>query len=77
MKWFDRQGKSVAAEAWQPGDIVAWDLNGNGLLHIGVVSVAKSADGKRLLVVHNVGQGARQEDVLAAWKVIGHYRMWP
>ncbi len=62
---------------WRPGDIVAWDLNGNGLLHIGVVSDAKSADGRRFLVVHNIGQGAREEDVLNSWKIIGHYRPFP
>ena len=61
---------------WRPGDVVVWDLNGNGLLHIGVLSDAKSAGGKRPLVIHNIGQGARQEDVLTAWKLLGHYRMW-
>ncbi|MEP7009432.1 MAG: DUF1287 domain-containing protein [Acidobacteriota bacterium] len=25
-------------------------------------------------MVHNIGQGARLEDVLFSWKVIGHYR---
>jgi uncharacterized protein YijF (DUF1287 family) len=76
MKWFERQGKT-AADGFLPGDIVAWDLNGNGLLHIGVVSDVNSADGKRRLVVHNIGRGAQQEDVLLSWKIIGHYRPFP
>jgi uncharacterized protein len=29
----------------------------------------------RPLMVHNIGQGARQEDVLFAWTQIGHYRL--
>jgi uncharacterized protein YijF (DUF1287 family) len=28
------------------------------------------------LIVHNIGAGARIEDVLMSWKIIGHYRMW-
>jgi regulator of sigma E protease len=27
-------------------------------------------------VVHNIGAGAKIEDVVLAWKIIGHYRMW-
>ncbi len=65
------------AALFLPGDVVAWDLNGNGLLHIGVVSGAKSADGKRCQLVHNIGRGAQQEDVLESWTIIGHYRPFP
>ncbi|HSO75593.1 MAG TPA: DUF1287 domain-containing protein [Blastocatellia bacterium] len=28
------------------------------------------------LVVHNIGAGAKIEDVVLSWKIIGHYRMW-
>jgi uncharacterized protein YijF (DUF1287 family) len=28
----------------------------------------------RQMVVHNIGAGARMEDLLFAWKIIGHYR---
>ena len=65
MKFFDRRGKSVGGE-FQPGDVVAWRLP-NGLYHIGIVSAPDR-------VVHNIGYGAQNEDVLHTWKIIGHYR---
>jgi len=57
-----------------PGDVVAWDL-GRGILHIGIVSDLKS-DGVPL-VIHNIGAGAREEDILFRYTIIGHYRMPP
>jgi len=66
MTFFQRKGKSVDDE-FQPGDIVAWQLPG-GLYHIGIIA----ADGK--LVIHNIGRGAQQEDILHAFPIIGHYR---
>ncbi len=77
MKWFERAGTaqplSWQAEAYQPGDIVAWELD-NGRLHIGVVSNERVADAAPYAVVHNINAGAKLADVLFAWKVIGHYR---
>jgi uncharacterized protein len=76
--FFRRQNKEIKttgqAQHYQPGDVVSWDLNGRGLTHIGIVSDRKSADGKRYLVIHNIGAGAREEDVLFAWKQRGHFR---
>lgn len=79
-RWFERQGtaKPVTRQAsdYRPGDIVAWRLV-NGLAHIGVVSDRRASDGSgRHLVIHNIGQGTREEDVLFAWRQTGHYR-WP
>jgi uncharacterized protein len=75
--WFDRQRKSLPVtsnrEDYLPGDIVAWDL-GNGLDHIGMVVNIYSEASKGYLIVHNIGLGARAEDVLLNWKIIGHYR---
>jgi uncharacterized protein YijF (DUF1287 family) len=75
MAYFKRQGKALPISSpYQPGDIVAWRLS-NGLHHIGVVSQRRAPpDGKHNLVVHNIGQGARTEDVLYAFEIIGHYR---
>ena len=56
-----------------PGDIVAWDL-GRGILHIGIVSSLATADGVPL-VVHNIGAGAREEDILFRYTIIGQYRL--
>jgi uncharacterized protein YijF (DUF1287 family) len=70
---FAQRGTFEAGD-FRPGDIVSWRLPGN-LPHIGIVSDRKAADGSgRPLVIHNVGRGAREEDVLFAWPQAGHYR---
>jgi len=77
MTFFSRRGKSVPVtqrpEDYLPGDVVAWDLGG-GLLHVGLVSDVRASDGGGYAIVHNIGAGARLEDVLLNWKIIGHYR---
>ncbi len=76
MVFFGRKGtkKPMTKNAadYLPGDIVCWDLNGRQL-HIGLVVDRKTGDGKRYLIVHNIGSGQVIEDVLFAWKIIGHY----
>ncbi len=59
-----------------PGDVVSQKLS-NGLAHIVLVTHRASADGKRPMVVHNIGAGARLEDVLFAFTITGHYRFQP
>jgi uncharacterized protein YijF (DUF1287 family) len=56
-----------------PGDIVTWMLPGN-LPHMGIVSDRRSADGTPL-VLHNIGSGAREENILFAYPMTGHYRI--
>ena len=46
------------------------------LLHIGLITDAVAEYTQNYLIVHNIGAGARLEDVLMNWKIIGHYRMW-
>ena len=79
MTLFERRSRSVSitrkSSDYLPGDVVAWELD-NRLLHIGLVTDAVAADTRNYLVVHNIGAGARLEDVLMDWKIIGHYRMW-
>jgi len=58
---------------YQAGDLVTWMLPGN-LPHIGIVVDRRSADGKRPLVVHNIGRGPRLEDALLEFPITGHYR---
>jgi uncharacterized protein YijF (DUF1287 family) len=36
----------------------------------------KTLFGDRHLVVHNVGEGPKMEDVLFSWKITGHYRYY-
>ena len=77
MTYFKRHGKALPiterAKDYEPGDVVAWDLGG-GLTHIGIVVNRRARDGERYYVVHNIGAGARLEDVLFTWRQIGHYR---
>jgi uncharacterized protein YijF (DUF1287 family) len=56
-----------------PGDIVTWTLPGN-LAHIGIVSDKLTKDGTPL-VLHNIGAGAKEEDILFAYPMTGHYRI--
>lgn len=78
MTFFTRGGKSLpvtrSAPDYQPGDVVSWIIPG-GLAHIGLVAAAASAeDPSRHLMIHNIGAGARQEDVLFSYRITGHYR---
>ncbi|WP_103258369.1 DUF1287 domain-containing protein [Tabrizicola aquatica] len=58
---------------WLPGDIVTWALPGN-LPHIGIVSDRRATDGTPL-ILHNIGAGAREENILFAYPITGHYRI--
>lgn len=77
MTFFSRKGDEQAITQnpndYLPGDVVAWSLGG-GLTHIGIVVNKKSRDGKRNLIVHNIGNGQVLEDRLFTYKIIGHYR---
>lgn len=44
------------------------------LSHIGIITNKKSKDGKRNLIVHNVGRGQVLEDCLFEYKIVGHFR---
>ncbi|MFD2033171.1 DUF1287 domain-containing protein [Belliella marina] len=77
MVFFKRYGDvrhiSEDSKDYLPGDIVCWNLGG-GTTHIGIVSTKKAIDGKRHLIVHNIGAGQVLEDCLFKYKIIGHYR---
>jgi uncharacterized protein YijF (DUF1287 family) len=77
MTYFDRQGKALPVTNdradYIPGDVIAWQLS-DGVEHIGILTNFCSQPDQHYLVVHNIGSGARIEDVLLAWKIIGHYR---
>jgi len=76
MCYFERRGWSVPAgtnaASYRPGDVVTWEL-GKGLAHIGVVSDRKA--GTTPLIIHNIGSGAREEDILFSFTITGHYRI--
>jgi len=78
--FFTRHGQSLSTdkkiENYRAGDLVTWMLPGN-LPHIGVVTNQKSADSKRLLVVHNIGRGPKLDDMIFDFDITGHYRYVP
>ena len=52
-----------------------WSLHGDGTPdHIGLVSDERAASGLPL-VVHNIGPAPSEDDVLHAWRMVGHWRL--
>ena len=74
MTYFQRQNFAVKDQNYLAGDIVTWDL-GRGLTHIGIISDQTTMISKTPLVIHNIGYGARENDILYEYKIIGHYRL--
>jgi uncharacterized protein YijF (DUF1287 family) len=74
---FSRIGAEVSLSEgptpYLPGDIVTWTLPGN-LAHMGIVSDRLGPDGAPL-ILHNIGKGAQEEDILFAYPMTGHYRI--
>ena len=78
MHFFSRFGQTLTKKTdashlkeWQPGDLVYWKLP-SGLDHAGVLSDRLGPTGLPM-VIHNL-QVCREEDVLAAWTIQGHFR---
>lgn len=75
--FFTRFGKRLAvskkSKEYLPGDIVTWVVGGSRP-HIGIVVDKTSSDGKRPLIVHNIGWGPKMDDMLFDYPITGHYR---
>lgn len=75
--FFSRFGEKLAvsdnASHYKTGELVTWMIGGK-FPHIGIVTNKKSPDGKRNLIVHNVGAGQVLEDCLFDYEITGHYR---
>lgn len=74
--FFKRKGMSLPVTKepgdYLPGDLVTCTVPPH-LPHIMIVSDKKTSDGTPL-VIHNIGNGAREEDVLFTYPLTGHYR---
>jgi uncharacterized protein len=74
--FFARHGQvlplSEHARDYAAGDIVSWRLR-DGAPHIGVVSDRRTRAGVPL-IIHNIGWGVREENVLFDYTLKGHYR---
>lgn len=75
--FFERKGKKLAVTQnpndYKTGEIVTWMIGGK-LPHIGIITNKKSSDGKRPMIVHNVGGGQVLEDCLFSYDIVGHFR---
>ena len=76
QKFFERAeakvGSAGSGPSYLAGDLVTWMLPGN-LPHIGIVSDRRAASTNRPLVIHNIGAGPVEEDMLFAYPITGHY----
>ncbi len=72
--YFAAKGYRVKG-AFKPGDIVVWKLPGSNLDHIGLCSDKLNSKGEPL-IIHNVGYGAKEEDVLRKYKIVDHFRVF-
>ena len=80
-KFFARRGASLPISPnpadYKPGDLVTW-MVGPNLPHIGVVvNKPTRADPRRMMIVHNIAEGPKMEDVLFRFPMTGHYRYTP
>jgi len=75
--FFERKGKKLAVTQnpndYKTGEIVTWMIGGK-LPHIGIITNKKSSDGKRPMIVHNVGGGQVLEDCLFSYDIVGHFK---
>ena len=74
--YFTARGYQVH-DAFKPGDIVVWKLQGRTKMldHIGICSDKLNSQGEPL-VIHNIGDGAQEEDVLRSYKIVDHFRVF-
>jgi len=54
---------------------VVWKLSGSNLDHIGICSNKLNSKGEPL-IIHNVGYGTKEEDVLREYIIIDHFRIF-
>ncbi len=62
-------------DRFKPGDIAVWKLPGSNLDHIGICSDRLNDQGEPL-IIHNVGAGAQEEDVLRKYRIVDHFRVF-
>ncbi len=68
-------GKSDDPADFKPGDLVTWRIGGR-LPHIGIVTDKTAKDGTPL-IVHNIGAGPVEDNILFAYPMTGHFRFIP
>ena len=74
--FFERHGQTLSTTdkaSFQAGDVVTWRLPNGNLPHTGIVSDKTSADGTPL-IIHNIGRGTQEENILFAYPINKHFR---
>ena len=61
--------------AYLPGDLVTCRLP-MGVPHVSIISERRSEPGTPL-VIHNIGAGTVEENILFSFAITGHYRYLP
>ncbi len=72
--YFASRGYRIKGK-FKAGDIVVWKLPGSNLDHIGICSNRLNSKGEPL-IIHNVGYGAKEEDVLRDYIIVDHFRLF-
>ena len=74
--FFERHGQTLSTtdkSSFRAGDIVTWRLPNGNLPHTGIVSDNVAADGTPL-IIHNIGRGTQEENILFALPIHNHFR---
>lgn len=74
--FLSRKNAKILNGKYQAGDLIT-QMIANKYPHIAIISDKMSADGQHPLIIHNIGNGAKEEDGLLAYPITGHYRFIP
>ncbi len=72
--YFASKGYRVKGK-FKAGDIVVWKLPYSKLDHIGICSNKLNRDGEPY-IIHNVGYGTKEENVLRDYIIVDHFRLF-
>ena len=74
--FFARHGQTLSItdkSSFQAGNVVTWRLPNGNLPHTGIVSDKAAADGTPL-IIHNIGRGTQEENILFTYPITKHFR---
>ena len=74
--FFARHGQTLSItdkSSFQAGDVVTWRLPNGNLPHTGIVSDKAAADSTPL-IIHNIGRGTQEENILFTYPITKHFR---
>ncbi len=83
LVWFGKNWEEITDGKYKPGDVIVWDMNGDGWSdHIGIMSdnpasAFPKGEVVRYSVIHNFPSPGyvAEEDVLNRWEIAGVYRI--